>query len=515
MKSPESVNYDHVHIGVEKGNIRQFLNDDGSIKCAKGEKLSGYEIDSTPSSDEETKTTTKKSNLDIDMGRYGTTIPDFAGKALNNFKIPLGLTEHSSKEILQSLELILKNKSVVNETALISPLDKTVAGSGFGPRWGKLHQGVDLAANAAEVKAPADGVVVKTAVDEYPCGGTIVINHAGGFKTGFCHLQKINVSQGQQVKQGDIIAISGGGAGDTGRGKSDGRHLHFTLRKDGQLVNPMDYIDKSGVIMTGEVPQLTQTSSGETSSETSGETITNKGNLDIDMGRYSSVPDFVAKAVNQFKPNLKLTEQMENKETKYLQFCNVSNPSVRNGQQVSIGTTLGETDTDVVVSNFDSNNSRIKLKKGDFNLGKNLSEYLNTITIPKDSNKKIKSPVSGVVNTKFNQSCRNQIIIEYTTTTQTKTTRPGVKEPTFTDPLLGAILTAPLKVFKDKYDDSGNLKQKRFGYAGERVDPWIKDAIVAPFEKIGSLYRKEKTEEEVERKKKKVNENIERIKKLL
>jgi hypothetical protein len=290
---------------------------------------------------------------------------------------------------------------------------------------------------------------------------------------------------------------------------------YLIVGKDGQLVNPMDYIDKSGVIMTVEVPQLTQTSSGETSSETSGETITKKGNLDIDMGRYSSVPDFVAKAVNQFKPNLKLTEQMENKETKYLQFCNVSNPSVRNGQQVSIGTTLGETDTDVVVSNFDSNNSRIKLKKGDFNLGKNLSEYLNTITIPKDSNKKIKSPVSGVVNTKFNQSCRNQIIIEYTTTTQTKTTRPGVKEPTFTDPLLGAILTAPLKVFKDKYDDSGNLKQKRFGYAGERVDPWIKDAIVAPFEKIGSLYRKEKTEEEVERKKKKVNENIERIKKLL
>jgi hypothetical protein len=233
------------------------------------------------------------------------------------------------------------------------------------------------------------------------------------------------------------------------------------------------------------------------------------------MGKYTTIPDFASKTVNQFKPYTKLTEQMDKQEKKYLQFCNVSQPSVRNGQQVSVGTTLGETDTDVLVTNFDSTNTRIRLKKSDFNLGKNLSEYLNTITIPKDSNKKIKSPVSGIVSTKFNQSCKNQIIIEYGETIKNKPTRPGVKEPTFTDPLLGAILTAPLKVFKDKYDDSGNLKQKRFGYAGERVDPWIKDAIVAPFKKIGSLYRKEKTEEEIERKKKKIDENIERIKKLL
>ena len=140
------------------------------------------------------------------------------------------------KKILQSFDKILnENKPFINEAALNSPLDQTIAGSGFGQRWGKLHNGVDLAANAANVKAPADGVVVKVAADEYPCGGTIVIDHAGGFRTGYCHMQKINVSAGQQVKQGDIIGISGGGVGDPGRGKSDGRHLHFTLRKDGFL----------------------------------------------------------------------------------------------------------------------------------------------------------------------------------------------------------------------------------------------------------------------------------------
>ena len=530
MKSPESVNYDHVHIGVETGNIRQFLNDDGSIKCAKGQKLSGYEVDSPPSSGEEETSSgeqvqtskTKKSNLDIDMGKYGTLIPDFANKAVGMLKANLGLTEQLSEEILESLELILNNKSVVNETALISPLDKTVAGSGFGPRWGKFHQGVDLAANAAEVKAPADGVVVKTAADEYPCGGTIVIDHAGGFRTGFCHMQKLNVSQGQRVKQGDIIGISGGGAGDTGRGKSDGRHLHFTLRKDGQLVNPMDYIDKSGVVMTGEVPQSTSDSSSGTSSDTtdnstSGTTITKKSNLDIDMGKYgNTIPDFASKALGQLTAGLGLKEQSsKGKEKFFLQFCNVTQKQVKNGEQVSSGSLLGKTDEDVKVSKMDSLGNRVKLKKGDLVLGKDTKEYLGVITIPKDSNSKIKSPVSGVIIEKFNSSCKNQILIEYYVGQDiVKSERGKQKDPTFTDPLLGAILTAPLAAFKDQYDDSGQLKQKRFGYAGERVDPWVKDLIVKPFKSIGNLYRKENTEEE-ERKKKKVNENIEKIKKLM
>jgi murein DD-endopeptidase MepM/ murein hydrolase activator NlpD len=517
---------DHVHIGVETGNIRQFLNDDGSIKCAKGQKLSGYEVDSPKSSGEEGTSSgeqvqtskTRKSNLDIDMGKYGTIIPDFANKAVGMLKANLGLTEQYSEEILESLELILNNKSVVNETALISPLDKTVAGSGFGPRWGKFHQGVDLAANAAEVKAPADGVVVKTAADEYPCGGTIVIDHPGGFRTVFCHLQKINVSQGQKVKQGEIIAISGGGSGDAGQGKSDGRHLHFTLRKNGQLVNPMDYIDKSGVVMTGELPQSTSNSSSDTTdNSTSGTTIIKKSNLDIDMGKYgNTIPDFATKALGQLTAGLGLKEQSsKGKEKFFLQFCNVTQKQVKNGEQVSSGSLLGKTDEDVKVSKMDSLGNRVKLKKGDLVLGKDTKEYLGVITIPKDSNSKIKSPVSGVIIEKFNSSCKNQILIEYYVGQDiVKTERGKQKDPTFTDPLLGAILTAPLAAFKDQYDDSGQLKQKRFGYAGERVDPWVKDLIVKPFKSIGNLYRKENTEEE-ERKKKKVNENIEKIKKLM
>ena len=158
------------------------------------------------------------------------------------------------KKILEIYEEINNSKKTLKEAALDAPLDSVSVNSPFGSRWGGQHNGVDLAANAAEVKSPADGVVAKVANDEYPCGGTIVIDHADGFRTGFCHMQKINVSAGQQVKQGDVIGISGGGANDPGHGRSDGRHLHFTLRKDGQLVNPMDYIDKDSIVMKGNAP---------------------------------------------------------------------------------------------------------------------------------------------------------------------------------------------------------------------------------------------------------------------
>jgi murein DD-endopeptidase MepM/ murein hydrolase activator NlpD len=173
------------------------------------------------------------------------------------------------KKILEIYEEINNSKKSLskitglNESAINSPLDSVSVNSPFGTRGSGEHNGVDLAADAAEVKAPADGVVFKVATDEPPCGGTIIIDHADGFRTGFCHMQKINVNTGQEVKQGDIIGISGGGANDPGHGRSDGRHLHFTLRKDGQLVNPMDYINKDSVVMNGESPKSSNSNSSD------------------------------------------------------------------------------------------------------------------------------------------------------------------------------------------------------------------------------------------------------------
>jgi hypothetical protein len=66
-------------------------------------------------------------------------------------------------------------------------------------------------------------------------------------------MQKINVQVGQKVKQGDVIGISGGGENDPGKGRSDGKHLHLTIRKNGTPLDPMKFIDKEGVLV-GTVP---------------------------------------------------------------------------------------------------------------------------------------------------------------------------------------------------------------------------------------------------------------------
>jgi peptidoglycan hydrolase-like protein with peptidoglycan-binding domain len=138
----------------------------------------------------------------------------------------------------------------LNESPLESPLPSIKVNQAFGVANGheSSHPGVDLAASSGtQVKSPADGKIIKTATDSPKCGGTVTIQHGGGFTSRYCHLKNINTQVGQDVKQGDVIGISGGDASDYGKGNSTGAHLHFELKKDGSLVDPLDYIDKGNI----------------------------------------------------------------------------------------------------------------------------------------------------------------------------------------------------------------------------------------------------------------------------
>jgi murein DD-endopeptidase MepM/ murein hydrolase activator NlpD len=141
-------------------------------------------------------------------------------------------------------------QNFINESPIESPLQTIKVNQNFGVSNSResLHPGVDLAATSGTpVKAPADGTIIKTATDSPKCGGTVTIQHGGGFTSRFCHLKNINSHVGQEIKQGDVIGISGGDTSDYGRGNSTGAHLHFELKKDGSLVDPLDYIDKGNV----------------------------------------------------------------------------------------------------------------------------------------------------------------------------------------------------------------------------------------------------------------------------
>lgn len=98
-----------------------------------------------------------------------------------------------------------------------------------------LHAGVDIPVGmGTKVYASQSGTVM-TAGSVSGYGTTVIINHGSGLSTLYGHLSSTNVSVGQSVSQGDLIAYSGN------TGNSTGPHLHFEVRKDGVVQDPLSY----------------------------------------------------------------------------------------------------------------------------------------------------------------------------------------------------------------------------------------------------------------------------------
>lgn len=108
--------------------------------------------------------------------------------------------------------------------------------SGFGPRWGSFHAGVDLAASYGTSIYASDGGTVIFSGWNSSYGKTVKIDHGNGFVTWYAHCSSLYVSKGQKVAKGDKIAAIGS------TGYSTGPHVHFEVRKNGRAQNPMNYI---------------------------------------------------------------------------------------------------------------------------------------------------------------------------------------------------------------------------------------------------------------------------------
>ncbi len=101
------------------------------------------------------------------------------------------------------------------------------------------HNGVDIVVpKGTPILASSGGVVTRS---EYASvfGNVVVISHGNGLQTLYCHCSQRNVSVGDKVKQGDVIAL----VGSTGR--STAPHLHFSFILNGSYVNPEKYVEKS------------------------------------------------------------------------------------------------------------------------------------------------------------------------------------------------------------------------------------------------------------------------------
>ncbi|MEI9963586.1 MAG: M23 family metallopeptidase [Caulobacteraceae bacterium] len=132
--------------------------------------------------------------------------------------------------------------SALSDAASKVPFAKPTVGtnrsSGFGVRFDPFtgrpafHSGLDFAGGMmTPIYATAPGVISFTGVRS-GYGNTIEIDHGGGFKTRYAHLEGIAVSVGQRVAVGQRI----GAMGSTGR--STGPHLHYEVWVDGRPQNP-------------------------------------------------------------------------------------------------------------------------------------------------------------------------------------------------------------------------------------------------------------------------------------
>lgn len=108
--------------------------------------------------------------------------------------------------------------------------------SGFGKRWGRMHKGIDIAADTGEPIRAVQGGIVVFAGNRGTYGKTVIINHGDGFRSLYAHTSKLKVSSGERVEEGQVIALVGSS------GRSTGPHLHLELLYQGQPVNPEKYL---------------------------------------------------------------------------------------------------------------------------------------------------------------------------------------------------------------------------------------------------------------------------------
>ena len=174
--------------------------------------------------------------------------------------------------ILRSYQTAWAQAEVGTGLAIVNhalPLGKTIAGlklsypmtqftvtQGFGPTtfalepplgpYRHFHTGIDLSAPlGAPVMAAADGVVVAVGHSALGYGNYIVIAHGGGIATLYGHLLQTTVSAGQKVARGQLIGLEGS------TGYSTGPHVHFELRVNDQVTDPMPYLPVPGTNWTG------------------------------------------------------------------------------------------------------------------------------------------------------------------------------------------------------------------------------------------------------------------------
>jgi len=134
----------------------------------------------------------------------------------------------------------------------IRPTDGAIT-STFGPRWGSMHEGVDIAGpRDTPIYAAADGTVTRAECSSPDCsrdggldmpgyGNLVEVDHGAGESTRYGHMSSYTVTAGQAVTAGALIGYQGS------TGNSTGVHCHFETHVNGASVDPVPFMAARGV----------------------------------------------------------------------------------------------------------------------------------------------------------------------------------------------------------------------------------------------------------------------------
>jgi murein DD-endopeptidase MepM/ murein hydrolase activator NlpD len=132
----------------------------------------------------------------------------------------------------------LRDKKKSRSFSFIKPVDGGITTSEFGDMVDRnvSHKGHDWAVNTGtKIKASERGVV-ELAYYSQSYGYNILIRHNSKIQTRYAHMNKLYVKQGDKVKKGQVIGLSGS------TGQSTGPHLHFEFIKNGIKINPLSML---------------------------------------------------------------------------------------------------------------------------------------------------------------------------------------------------------------------------------------------------------------------------------
>ena len=115
---------------------------------------------------------------------------------------------------------------------------------------GAMHTGIDISAPAGTaVKATADGVVVHSNWNG-GYGRCVIVDHGNGYQTWYAHLSRMDVMEGQEIRQGETLGL----VGTTGR--ATGPHLHYEVRIHSTPVNPYRFMQRSAEMKPAAIAEF-------------------------------------------------------------------------------------------------------------------------------------------------------------------------------------------------------------------------------------------------------------------